>query len=54
MPVTIGEFEVVPAPEATPPTAPPAAAAPPAAPDPADLQRLLQDLQELALRTHAH
>lgn len=54
MPVTIGEFEVVPAPEATPPTAP-QPATPAAAPlEPLDLQRVLQQLEELALRTFAH
>ena len=54
MPVTIGEFEVV----ETPPTAAPAAAAavPVAAPalDVLALQRLQQQLQELALRVWAH
>jgi len=53
MPVTIGEFEVVPeAPGAQP--QPAAAAAPPATPDPLELQRQLQQLHEQALRLWAH
>jgi hypothetical protein len=54
MPVTIGDFEVVEAPPATPPTS--TAPAPAAAPvlDMLALQRLQRQLQEQALRTWAH
>ncbi len=53
MPVTIGEFEVIAEPPATPPA--PAPAEPAAtAPDPLLLQRLLAELHEQALRLWAH
>jgi hypothetical protein len=54
MPVTIGEFEVVSEPPATPAAAATASAAPPAAPDPLELQQQLQGLHEAALRVWAH
>jgi hypothetical protein len=54
MPVTIGEFEVVPQAEAPQPASSAVPARAPAAPDPLDLQRLLLDLHEQALRTWAH
>jgi hypothetical protein len=54
MPVTIGEFEVVPQAEAPQPAGAPAPAAAPTPPDPIDLQRLLLGLHEQALRTWAH
>jgi hypothetical protein len=54
MPVVINEFEVLP--DTTPRPAAAAAAAAPAPPplDAAELQRLLLELHEQALRLHAH
>ena len=54
MAVTIGEFEVVnePAVAPAPAAAPPSAA--PAAPDPLTLLRVIEQLQEQALRVWAH
>jgi hypothetical protein len=54
MSVTIGEFEVVPQPPAAAQGGAPVAAAPSAGlPDPLDLQCLLQQLHEQALRVAA-
>ncbi|MCW5665818.1 MAG: hypothetical protein KIT35_18465 [Piscinibacter sp.] len=54
MSVTIGEFEVVPQPPAAAQDGAAAAAAPGAGtPDPLDLQRLLEQLHEQALRVAA-
>jgi hypothetical protein len=53
MPVVINEFEVVDnAPPPAPAAAPSALAAPPL--DPMDLQRRLDELHELVLRTWSH
>lgn len=53
MPVVINEFEVLP--DTTPRPAPAATATPAPPPlDAAELQRLLLELHEQALRLHAH
>jgi hypothetical protein len=54
MSVTIGEFEVVSEPAAAPAAATAAPSTAPAAPDPLTVLRVVEQLQEQALRLWAH